>query len=205
MNYSKMVIKTYNKIADQYNAEFGDNCENVEEIDTFLNSLPGNKVIDMACGVGQITEFIRSRGYYVLGIDKSKTMIKIARTKFPNCEFKNADITNPKLKQKYDGILLSYCLFHLTKKQVEQVLPIYNNMLNASGKMLLIIQEGDGEKIISEPFNPKLKIFINYYRETEIIDLLKNNGFQTIKIEKKQKLNENELGSNILFLFCEKK
>lgn len=57
------------------------------------------------------------------------------------------------INKKFDGISLLYSLFHLTKEEVINVLPQYRNLLNKNGKILLILQDGNGEQVVKEPLN----------------------------------------------------
>lgn len=85
--------------------------------------------------------------------------------------------------------MLAYSLFHLTKKEVIEVLPKYYDLLNSNGKILLILQYGQGERIVNEPLKEGLKIFINYYSQDEIIEILKNNRFKILYTDLKKSEN----------------
>lgn len=100
--------------------------------------------------------------------------------------------------------MLAYSLFHLTKKEVIEVLPKYYDLLNSNGKILLILQYGQGERIVNEPLKEGLKIFINYYSQDEIIEILKNNRFKILYTDLKKSESEFELGNDKLVIICQK-
>src|ERR1700689_1236189 len=59
-----------------------------EEIDRLLARLPkGARVLDLGCGTGHFSDYIRRRGHEVVGIDPSSKMLSFARTNFPEIEF----------------------------------------------------------------------------------------------------------------------
>ena len=160
-----IAVDTYNKIAQEYDEEFVNDYSDTPYVDKFLNYLEGKKVLDIGCGVGNLTKYIMDKGFNVEGIDLSKEMLNIAKQKYSDIKFYEMNMKEITLRKKYDGIMLAYSLFHLTKKEVIEVLPKYYDLLNSNGKILLILQYGQGERIVDEPLKEGLKIFINYYRD----------------------------------------
>ena len=55
----------------------------------------GEKVLDLGCGYGVYTDYFRSIGADVIGIDGSEKMIEIARDRYPVIDFSVMDITAP--------------------------------------------------------------------------------------------------------------
>lgn len=199
-----IAVDTYNKIAQEYDKEFGNDYSDTPYVDKFLNYLEGNKVLDIGCGVGNLTKYIMDKGFNVEGIDLSKEMLSIAKQKYSDIKFYEMNMKEITLRKKYDGIMLAYSLFHLTKKEVIEVLPKYYDLLNSNGKILLILQYGQGERIVDEPLKKGLKIFINYYSQDEIIEILKNNNFKILYTDLKKSESEFELGNDKLVIICQK-
>ena len=81
----------------------------------------GRKLLDIACGTGNHITFLK-RKFVVEGMDSSPDMLRIARKKHPDVVFHRGDMSNFKLKSRYDVIT---CLFsaigHLrTRERMEQ-------------------------------------------------------------------------------------
>lgn len=55
----------------------------------------GTRLLDLACGPGHSTAAANARGAEALGIDCSPRMLEAARRRFPDVQFKVADMTNP--------------------------------------------------------------------------------------------------------------
>ena len=199
-----IAVDTYNKIAQEYDKEFGNDYSDTPYVDKFLNYLEGKKVLDIGCGVGNLTKYIMDKGFNVEGIDLSKGMLNIAKQKYSDIKFYEMNMKEITLRKEYDGIMLAYSLFHLTKKEVIEVLPKYYDLLNSNGKILLILQYGQGERIVNEPLKEGLKIFINYYSQDEIIEILKNNRFKILYTDLKKSESEFELGNDKLVIICQK-
>jgi len=53
-----------------------------------------NHILDVGCGKGMFTQFLKKQNNYVLGIDLSESALRVARTRFPDIQFKEADITS---------------------------------------------------------------------------------------------------------------
>ena len=52
----------------------------------------GEFILDLGCGTGDLTDFIRRSGADVLGVDAAPEMIAAARSKFPDLNFILGDI-----------------------------------------------------------------------------------------------------------------
>lgn len=49
--------------------------------------------LDFACGTGRIVEHLRAQAQLSVGVDVSESMLVVARSRLPDCELINADIT----------------------------------------------------------------------------------------------------------------
>lgn len=52
-----------------------------------------NRILDVGCGKGMITQYLKKQNNHVLGIDLSESALRVAKTRFPDIQFKQADIT----------------------------------------------------------------------------------------------------------------
>lgn len=78
---------------DQERSEFAESNKRVVK-DRFKH-FSGEKVLDLGCGYGFYTDYFRSIGAEVIGVDGSEKMIEIARDRYPDVEFSVMDITMP--------------------------------------------------------------------------------------------------------------
>lgn len=200
MNYTsnekrKIVRDDYNAIAETYANCYSkiDNCTSY--IDGFISSLNGNKVLDMGCGAGQITDYLAQRKIDVVGVDFSEELLNIAKQNFPNCKFIYADICEYEQDYKVDGIITKDVLFHLPNENLVQVLTKFKNLLKPSGKLCIIMDmpKEEGEQIFVEELNDKYKIYYNYLTPAKLKDLLEKAGF---KIDNLQLVKENDYVSS---------
>ena len=67
----------------------------------------GNELLDVACGTGGHIAYLK-RNYSVEGLDISPLMLRLARKKHPDVVFYRRDMTNFRLRKKFDVVT---CLF----------------------------------------------------------------------------------------------
>lgn len=197
----KGVIDDYNDIAKEYAEEFFYDKSDDKYIDLFLQSLDGIKVLDVGCGNGRDCKYMSEKGFDVNGIDLSTGMLSIAKEKVPNGKFEIMDITDiTYLDNSYDGIISNCSLFHIPSEELPKTLESFRRILKPNGKLLLILQEGNGEKMVEEPYRPGVHIYMNYFSTEQINNLLQNYDFSISYLEKEEAPNEFELGNSKLIV-----
>lgn len=65
---------------------------------------PGERILDLGCGTGQLTSKIAERGAEVLGIDRSPEMIEQARRNFPGLKFESGNATALTVEAPFDAV-----------------------------------------------------------------------------------------------------
>lgn len=199
------VIKDYNDIAKLYSDEFFGTNAHEKYIDNFLKLLKGKKMLDVGCGNGTDCKYIKGKGFDINGIDLSYNMLEIAKDRVPNVKFEIMDMTKMNYSNNiYDGIISNCSLFHIPDEEVLLTLNEFNRVLKEDGKILIIVQEGKGEEMVDEPYRPGIKVYMNFFSEKYIIDLLKESKFEIISIDKKNCYSENELGETELVIIASK-
>ena len=102
---------------------------------------PGATVLDIGFGTGTLTTKLYENGCFIYGQDFSSGMIELASAKMPDAHLFLGDITNglavPLLLQRYDFIVATYCLHHLTDEQKKAFLRLALDQLNENGRILI--------------------------------------------------------------------
>lgn len=203
---SKLAAEIYDKISSAYTAKFSEPSNHIDE---FLKLIPkGSKILDAGCGPGVDSAYMVSQDFEVVGVDLSDKMLELARKKSPNTRFEKADIRELNFDENsFDGILASYSLIHIPKKDIQNVIKNFLKILKPDGVMCIGIQEGKSEEVfITEPFKPDEKIFVNVISTEELRRLLEEHGFRIVdefmrKAENTEKL---EFNFNKLVLIAKK-
>ncbi len=99
-----------------------------------LSPRQGERILDLGCGTGQLTEKIAGFGAEVLGIDKAPAMIEQARKNYPNLHFEVADATNFHFREQFDAVFSNATLHWI--KEPEQVITCIWQALKSGGRFV---------------------------------------------------------------------
>ncbi len=99
------------------------------------------RVLDKGFGTGTLTTKLYENGCEVYGQDFSQRMIELAKEKMENAHLYQGDFTNGLVKElsenKYDYIVGTYSLHHLTDEQKVIFLKSLLERLDEGGKLLI--------------------------------------------------------------------
>ncbi|HTQ97147.1 MAG TPA: class I SAM-dependent methyltransferase, partial [Candidatus Acidoferrum sp.] len=69
-----------------------------------LEVKPGERILDLGCGTGPLTQQIAEKGAHVVGIDRSPDMIRQAKEKYPVLPFEVMDATQISFAEPFDAV-----------------------------------------------------------------------------------------------------
>ena len=97
----------------------------------------GNKLLDVACGTGSHIKFLKEY-FEVVGLDKSKQMLEIARKKNPKINFILGEMQNFNLHKRFDVVLCYFnsILYNTTKEELSKTLTNFWKHLNEGGVLI---------------------------------------------------------------------
>ena len=75
-----------------------------------LGPKPGERILDLGCGTGQLTQKIADCGAEVVGFDSSPEMIGQARQNFPNIRFVLGNAAEMSFNQEFDAVFSNAAL-----------------------------------------------------------------------------------------------
>jgi trans-aconitate methyltransferase len=75
-----------------------------------LNAKPGERILDIGCGTGQLTAQIAASGAAVVGLDSSPAMIGQARQNFPKVRFVLESVAAMQFDAEFDAIFSNAAL-----------------------------------------------------------------------------------------------
>lgn len=99
--------------------------------DVLLETLaPGASILDVGCGTGVISQSLSHHGYRVVGIDISPEMVRHARMRSPDGDFRVADARQLRVQQRFDAaVSLFDTLNHILVS--EEMLSVFRNVHDA--------------------------------------------------------------------------
>ena len=187
---SKMCIeKAYDIWAEQYDTNNNRTRDlDIKATKQTLSKYSFNSVLELGCGTGKNTQWLLTKASYVLGIDFSKEMLKIAEKKINDerFEYKKADINNKWgiKNKKFDLITSSLTLEHI--RNLNHIFTQAHTQLKDNGLFFLCelhpFKQYTGTKAQYETINGNEELEVYTHHTSEYIECAKKNGFKLIEI-----------------------
>ncbi|MEH2127104.1 class I SAM-dependent methyltransferase [Nostoc sp.] len=98
-----------------------------EDLLKFLNPQPGESILDLGCGTGQLTEKIAQAGAEVVGVDYASAMIEKARENYPHIRFDVADARKFQVDKPLDAVF-SNAVLHWVKEAESAIASIHQSL-----------------------------------------------------------------------------
>jgi trans-aconitate 2-methyltransferase len=105
-----------------------------QDVLQLLGPHSGERILDIGCGTGQLTQTIAASGATVVGLDNAATMIESARENFPGIEFIVADASRFSFDEPFDAVFSNAAL-HWVRRANEAVQCI-NRALKSGGRFI---------------------------------------------------------------------
>lgn len=161
-------------------------------------------ILEVGCSIGKLLYLIKQKGYKnLLGVEPAPECKKIAKEKY-NINIVTSTFDNFKTKKKYDLIIFSAVLEHLTDIG-NTVIKAYS-LLNDNGMIFIGVPDaGQFFKKFDEPFGEFSTEHINFFTEQSLDQLMSNCDKVFIKSDskailslwKKKSIDENSVSKYI--------
>lgn len=197
--------KDYNLIAQEFSRTRSSPWPEIKFLfDDFL--IVGEKVLDLGCGNGRYFPFFQEKNIDYFGIDGSEKLIEIARKKFPEANFQEADVLKLPFPDNFFDKVYSIAVFHHmpSEKLRIQFLKEVKRVLKPNGLIVLTVWKTQtikecclifkniflkligktklGWKDFLEPWGKKTKRYYHCFSLKELILLAEKTDFQIKKI-----------------------
>jgi SAM-dependent methyltransferase len=149
-------------------------------IDVFADAVRDlGPVLDVGCGPGQVTAYLRERGVDASGVDLSPRMIEHARRLHPTCSFAVASVTELELgEDRWGGLMGWWSLFNLPRDVLPQVLAAYAEALVPGGQVIIATHVGDDDFPRTEAYGVPVRWTSHRWRPEQLVDLLEQAGLR---------------------------
>lgn len=131
----------YNRHAKGYDARRLKSLFEAAWLERLARPLPdGARVLDLGCGAGEpIAAWLIGRGYRLTGVDLAPGMLEIARTRWPEGDWRLGDMRTLDLPERFDGIIGWDSFFHLTADEQRACVPRLCRHLVQGGMLMLTV------------------------------------------------------------------
>ncbi len=99
-----------------------------------LNPQPGERILDLGCGTGQLSARIARSGATVVGLDNSAEMLAEARKNYPDLEFVSGDAAGFGVSEPFDAVFSNAALHWV--QDAEGAAKSIAQALRASGRFV---------------------------------------------------------------------
>ncbi|MDD4156520.1 MAG: class I SAM-dependent methyltransferase [Candidatus Izemoplasmatales bacterium] len=150
------------------------------------------KVLEMGVGTGEITKPLYDLGCEITGVDLSNKMIEIAKSYMKKATFILADFSDAlnEISNKFDFIVFSYSIHHLSYNNQIELLIKLNNYLNEDGVIII----GDVSTLTLEDMNQLQNKYAAIWDDEEYYPILKKYQLsQLVDIYKLRYVQINEV------------
>lgn len=175
------IIGLYDETADAWDEirSAGLAPNEIPHIDAFAEALsPGAAILDIGCGGGApVAARLIAKGFAVTGIDSSPNLIALARRRFPQAEWRVADMRCLALGRRFDALLAWHSFFHLAAEDQRAMFPIFAAHA-APGALLLFTSGTEAGEAIGEWQGEPL--YHASLASKEYCALLADNGFEVV-------------------------
>lgn len=137
----------YERQAAAYDAQRSRALFEARWLARFTACLPvGGHVLDLGCGTGEpIARWFLAEGFTVTGVDYADAMLDLARTRWPDGDWRQGDMRSLDLGETFDGIICWNSFFHLTQDEQRAFMPTLRKHLKPGGSALLTVGPRAGE------------------------------------------------------------
>jgi 2-polyprenyl-3-methyl-5-hydroxy-6-metoxy-1,4-benzoquinol methylase len=210
MDPYKTTFETWNKIASLYQEKFMDLDLYDDTYDIFCKKINGSdpKVLEIGCGPGNITKYIRSKrtDLKIDALDVSPNMITLAKANNPDVNFQIMDCREiDQLNGKYDAIIIGFCIPYLSKEDCSKLIRDCSSLLNDKGILYFSTIEGNYNDSGYEFGSSGDRSFVYYYDEKYLSGKLHENNFELTDLIRKNYSKSAEAISTHLIFIGEKK
>jgi trans-aconitate methyltransferase len=153
-----------------------------------LKPKQGEKILDLDCGTGHLTNLIAGSGADLTGIDSSEEMIKLAKQNYPSIKFEVKNVVDFNNEEKFDAVF-SNAVLHWVLQKEDAVSCVYAN-LKKGGRFVLEMGGKNNVKRVIDVLRNTLaeggfkrnseKVMWYFPSVGEYSSLLKKKGFRVI-------------------------
>ena len=135
-------------------------CDYIEALFKQFNYKP-ETILDLGCGTGGHALILARRGYKITGVDRSESMLAIARNKAETegvkIEFIHGDITKVNLNKKFDAVISMFAVmsYHTTNAAIALVCKLARECIVPGG--LFMFDCWHGPAVLTDKPTPRIK------------------------------------------------
>ena len=184
MNFLDTIRTAYDTVAEDYHSLVHDALTTMPfdraMTDAFAELVSG-PVLDVGCGPGHKTAYLRGLGLDAFGIDLSPEMVAVAKQKYPDLRFSVGSMLDLDLPDRQlGGVLSSYSIIHLPSDQVPVALGEFFRVLTPGGYVLVAFHVGDIVRHLTQGYGHSISLDVHWLQPDRVAAQLVEAGFTMV-------------------------
>ena len=148
-------------------------------LEAFTSSLDGGLILDVGCGHGRDAEYFTEQGLYVVGLDLSSELLRIARRKAREACLMLADMRRPPFRDRcFNGIWVCASFHHLAKDDASEAMNQLTRILGDNAVTHVSVKKGSFNGFETRNRyggNPR---YYSFYTGEELMKLITEAGLK---------------------------
>lgn len=196
MDKTLQAVSVFDNNAQLYQDKFMNVDLYSESLNVFCDAVkkPNAAVLELACGPGNITQYLLGKrpDFKIFGTDLSVNMLELAKANNPSATFQLMDCRDiHRIKDRYDGIMVGFCLPYLSKEETWKLIHDAGKILNPNGALYLSTMEDDYTKSGLETSAAGNTIYMHYHQGDYLSKYCIDEGFKILHIGRKEYTDHN--------------
>jgi SAM-dependent methyltransferase len=156
----------YRAVAGEYDQAYASR-EDLRSLDELAQGLPiRGDVLELACGTGQWTRFLASRGHRVTAVDTAPEMLAVARKRVAGLgvEFVQVDLFAWSAPRRFDTVFFAFWLSHVPSARFAAFWELVEGALRPSGRACFVdtgLGEEAAEEVLAGQSAPAVRRVLN--------------------------------------------
>lgn len=185
MDEKQETKSAYDKYAKEYEKHLTNEYFDkylIKYLKSFLNALNGKKVLNIGCGTGRESLFLKHNEINTINIDISSSMVKICMKK--GLDAYEMDMENMSFEpNSFNGVWAYTSLLHIPKNRIRNVLIKISELLTKNGIFFIGMKKGNFEGLKEMSYDSSAKRFFALYTKEELLPILEE-FFEILKFDR---------------------
>ena len=199
---------SYDRVAVEYGEKYKDEMDDKPFDRDCLDRLARDvgdlgPICDMGCGPGQIARYLHRQGIQTLGVDLSPNMVAEAQRLNPEIHFHQGNMLSlPDPDNSWGGIAAFYCIIHIPREQIVEVLREMHRVLKPGGMLLVTFHIGTEIKHLDEWWEKPVNLDFAFYLPYEFEGWLREARFELTESLIREPNPEVEVATQRAYIFA---
>jgi ubiquinone/menaquinone biosynthesis C-methylase UbiE len=192
---ASVVRAAYDTVAEDYAEAFAGDLLRLPidraALDSFVQRLaPGERVLDLGCGPGQVGQYLAERGPLVIGMDLAPQMLLWARRRTGNGRVVCGDMCSiPFRSGSFSGVVAFYSVHNLPRPALRTVLAEIHRILEPAGTFVVATHLGEAEVYSNQFLGHEIEtVGGTLYGDDEILAALQGQSFVVEEVRRRDPL-----------------